>query len=169
MHSVSCFYDKLLLYCLDLLRSVEHTDSKLANNERALLQWAHSAKLSVVVITNCQCFKLQNFRLYCTMLKYDVSRRLKFQVQVVRQQLQLQSKFYASSYRRNWNYIMWFVIYYYKFPIALYKSSRNQLKVTSAHHEIFLILLRNASRDLLMCICLLNFHDNRAPYFIPLC
>ena len=31
---------------------MEHTDIKVANSRGAVLQWAHSAKLSVVAITN---------------------------------------------------------------------------------------------------------------------
>ena len=51
-----------------------------------------SVKLTTVTITSYQCYKFQNFQLCWTKLKYDVSCSLKFQVQVVRQQLQLRSE-----------------------------------------------------------------------------
>ena len=126
------------------------------------------------------------------MLKYDVSRSLNFQARIVRQQLQLQSNVNANSYRRRQKYIIRFVMFIkvpspnctsavtftvkrlYEFvqkssnknklPIVLFWSSRNQLIENSPHHEIFLILLRNASINMSICICLSNFHVNRAPY-----
>lgn len=118
------------------------------------------------------------------------SHSLKFQVRIVHQQLQSNAN--ASYDRRSWNSIMWFVVFVkvpsssctsavsvtvkrlYEFvqkssnknklPIVLFWSSRNQLIENSPHHEIFLILLRNASINMSICICLSNFYVNRAPY-----
>ena len=59
-----------------------------------------------------------------------------------------QSNVYANSYRRGWNYILLFVIYYDNFPIVFYRSCRIQLIVNSPHHVVFLILLQNAFRDM---------------------
>ena len=58
-----------------------------------------------------------------------------------------------------------------KFP---YITLRNLQKPASPHHEKFPILLRNASRYMLICACLLSFllnsclNCNRAPYLMPL-
>ena len=73
----------------------------------------------------------------------------------------------CGSYRRSWN-IMWFFMYHYKFPKLLYRRSRIPAN-NSPHQEILSILLQNTSRDMLICTCLLNFHDNRAAFFIPSC
>ena len=58
-----------------------------------------------------------------------------------------------------------------KFP---YITLRNLQKPASPHQEKFPILLRNASRYMLICACLLSFllnssmNCNRAPYLMPL-
>lgn len=186
MLSVSCVYNKLFLYYLVLLL---RSDVKVANSGHAVLQWVHSEKLSVVAIMNCYYYKLQNPSIMSNHVKvwrrlqFKLSRpnckstveitlcdslySLKFHVRVVCEQLQ--SNVYANSYTESWSYIIWFVIYHYKFHIIVYRSGRNQLIVNSSHHEICSILLRNASRVILICICLSIFHDNRAPFFTPFC
>ena len=52
-----------------LLRAVEHTDIRVVNSGHAVLQWSHSAKLSVVMIINYQCYKFQNIPFCRTKLK----------------------------------------------------------------------------------------------------
>ena len=74
----------------------------------------------------------------------------------------------CGSYRRSWN-IMWFFMYHYKFPKLLYRRSRipanskfppprNTVNITSKHFKRYVNIK-----------CLLNFHDNRAAFFIPSC
>ena len=72
MHSVSCVYNKLFLYCLDLfLRSVEHTYIKIHQ------PWTYIAAVGPFSKVKRRG---KNLRLCQTMLKYDVSHRLQFNV-----------------------------------------------------------------------------------------
>ena len=139
---------------------------------RTLLMYHVSNSLNLQVQIIHYQLQLQLMRIHAEVVETALCNSLyslKFQVWVACQPLQLQSKIYVNSYRRSWNYIMWFVIYHYKLSILLYRSSINQPIVNSPHHETFFCVLRNASRDTLISICLLNFHNNHASFLIPLC
>ena len=128
-----------------------------------MLKYDTSHNLNLQVQTVNYQLQLQLMRIHAEVVETALCNSLyslKFQVWVACQPLQLQSKIYVNSYRRSWNYIMWFVIYHYKLSILLYRSSINQPVVNSPHHEIFLFVLRKVSRDTLICIWLLNFHNN---------
>ena len=89
---------------------------------------------------------------------------LKPQVQVLHQQLQFHSNVYAVRTKEVetlcdslciiTNFLNYFI-----------DVAESQLIVNSPHQEILSILLQNTSRDMLICTCLLNFHDNRAAFF----